>query len=275
MKKRRRKRHKRRIRIGRVFLLFLPVILSAVMVFSLSGKEEEPEYASDPVYLNDYDYSHLSHNNGLYSYEDDAYTSLPGIDVSYSQASVDWQKVYDSGVRFVLIRAGYRGYSSGELHEDDRFRENLEQAKAAGLLTGVYWFSSAITKEEAEEEADYVLDLIGGEEIDLPIGFDMEYVTDNDRIRVLDQEGLTAMPLAFSRRMKENGHEVMVYGSQYWLENQIRMSELQDEVSFWLASYNVSSPDTVHAFSMWQYSESGSVEGIDGKVDMDLWFIRK
>lgn len=281
-KKRKNRKRKRKIHWIRLLIaLLVPALiiggLAALIVQEVRTEKEEPavESSSDPVYLHPYDWAYLSHNDGLYSYEDDSFTSMPGIDVSYSQEDIDWQKVYESGIRFVMIRAGYRGYTSGQLHEDKWFRENLDEARAAGLKVGVYWFSQAVNEEEAREDADYVLSLTEGEKLDLPVGFDMEYVTENDRIKDLDQEALTSIALAFVERMKKNDHETMVYGSKYWLNELVSMRLLQEEAAFWLASYNEASPSFSHNYIMWQYSSTGSVDGIEGNVDLDLLFVPK
>lgn len=281
MSKGRRKR-RRRIRWKRVFLLLsILFFLSAAIIGKLQKYEADASLAAapvqtpDPVWKNSYDFSKLDTHEQLYRYEDDVYEAVPGIDVSFFQEEIDWQAVADAGIRFVMIRAGYRGSTSGMLHEDDAFRTNLDEAREAGLLVGVYWFSQAVNEREAVEEADYVLKLTEGEMLDLPVGYDMEYTGEKDRIRDLTAEEKTKIAAAFARRMKQKGHSTWIYGSTWWLENCIDMEDLQDLSSFWLAEYGVTEPGTVHAFDVWQYSADASINGIQHPVDVNLWFTGK
>ena len=108
------------------------------------------------------------------TYKSDTVTSRTGIDVSEYQGNIDWAKVKASGIEFAIIRVGYRGYSTGKIVQDAGFAANIKGAEAAGLKVGVYFFSQAITADEASEEADYVLSCIKGCSLEYPVVFDWE-----------------------------------------------------------------------------------------------------
>ncbi len=275
------RRKKRKVNLFRLLIaMAVPVLLIMAAVRLLYMLFHHEEAAAVPeevitVYSNDYDWSFLSiDDRGFCVYEDEKYTSRTGIDVSFNQGTIDWQKVRDDGIDFAVIRVGYRGYESGELHEDTSFRTNMNGAALAGIEKGVYFFSQAVSEEEAAEEAEYVLSLISEYRVDLPIVYDMETVTDHDRIASLTSEEKTAIARAFAERIKKAGYEPMIYGSDYWLQT-IHMEQLQDICTFWMAHYTQTVPDASYQFEIWQYTEKGEVDGIDVPVDMDLMFVRK
>lgn len=278
------RKRKRKIRVGRIILLAgiaAAIIIAVSAVFSScisrSASSLEPTPTPDPRYLNSYDWSNLNADSDIYIYEDDSYTSRYGIDVSFHQGVIDWQKVKASGVEFAIIRVGYRGYESGILNEDTKFRANMEGAAAAGIDLGVYFFSSAITREEAEEEAAYVLNEIKDYSITCPVVYDMENVGSNDRIAVLDLASRTEMAAAFCAKIKAAGYEPMVYGSANWLSTMLQTWNLQDSYPFWVASYHqtVKDPEYPYVFEMWQYDNTGTIDGIDKSVDLNIWLKKK
>ena len=179
--------------------------------------------------------------------------------------------MYDSGVRFAVMRVGGRYYGSGELYSDDRFIENLEEARAAGLRVGAYFFSQAISIEEAREEAQYALELIGDRELDLPVFFDWERVVDSDaRTHTLDNETLTECAVAFCEEMKAAGFGPGVYVYNDTGYNGYDLSRLQD-YTLWCAGVG-SYPYFYYAHTVWQYSFRGSVPGINGDCDLNMMF---
>ncbi len=207
--------------------------------------------------------------DGTLTYSGEA---LYGIDLSAHQGEVDWAAVAASGVDFVMLRAGYRGYSTGGLAEDSRFAENLTGALEAGIQVGVYFFSQAVTAEEAEEEAAFVLALLDGQALDLPIAYDWEYITyDDARTDGLDAETVTACAAAFCAAIEDAGYDAMVYcnGELGYLNYDLSALEGYE---VWYAEY-ADSPGFAYAIAMWQYSNSGTVNGIDGDVDLDLLFL--
>lgn len=222
---------------------------------------------------NDYNLEALYKENGLRYYEDENYTSVNGIDVSYYQKEIDWEKVKNDGIDFAMIRLGYRGAESGKLYLDDRFKENLRGAKRAGLQVGVYFFSQAVTVKEAVEEAKYVIRHIRGKGITYPVAFDMEPVTESDRITELTVREKTEIADAFCEIIERNGHKPMIYGNPHWLHNHLDCAYLADYPT-WLAHYTKQT-DYPYAYQIWQYTDKGRVDGIRGRVDLNLQFVER
>ena len=194
-----------------------------------------------------------------------------GIDVSKFQGEIDWQKVASAGVKFVVIRLGSRAYGSGELVIDGKFYDNIEGAQEAGLQTGVYFFSTAISEKEAVEEADFVTDTLEGYTLPLPVVFDTELITYAEaRNKDLTPNQLTAITKAFCERIKASGRTPMIYSNAKRFTTVLHLEELE-EYQKWYADYR-EKPDYPYAFTMWQFTEHGSVPGISGDVDIDLMF---
>lgn len=211
--------------------------------------------------------------DGNLTYVGGEYKASRGVDVSEYQGDIDWQAVYDSGVRFALLRAGGRYYGSGELYIDDKFTENLEGARSAGLQVGAYFFSQAISAEEAREEARYVLELIGDRELDLPVFFDWERVEDPDaRTNALDNETLTECAVTFCEEIKTAGFEPGVYVYNDTGYYGYDLSRLQDYM-LWCVSVG-SYPYFYYAHTVWQYSFRGAVPGINVECDLNMMFIK-
>ena len=202
-------------------------------------------------------------------YKDDSYEIIHGIDVSYHQGNIDWEKVRSQGYEFAFIRIGYRGYSKGSLSQDSMFEANIKGAKAAGLQVGVYFFAQAINEEEALEEAEFVLKLLNGRKLDLPVVYDPETITD-DAARTDNVSGVqfTKNTGVFCDRIKEAGYEPMIYANMLWEAYELDLTELTD-IPIWYADYD-DKPQTPYHFSCWQYSQDGNVKGINGTVDLDV-----
>lgn len=196
--------------------------------------------------------------------------SVLGIDVSAHQYSIDWEAVADAGVEFVMIRAGFRGLTWGMLEEDAYAQTNYLGAKKAGLKVGAYFFSQATTVEEALEEARFLLDVISHWELDLPVVYDWEYGGNDTRTQGADARTVTDCAAAFCKRISRAGYEPMVYFNPHHAENYLHLEELTD-YPFWLAFYT-DSMTYPYKMEMWQYTNTGSVPGIEGNVDINLWF---
>lgn len=229
--------------------------------------------------LNDYDWECLDRtDDGRLSYKgDDRYTILHGIDVSEFQGKIDWKKVKEAGFDFAFIRAGYRTFDFGDLHTDSRAVKNLRRAKEAGFEVGLYFFSQAVTEEEAREEAQICLDIIeeSGVEITLPIAFDPEIQPEHDaRINYVSKEQFTENALAFCRKIEKAGYTPAIYANSSTETDILDMSRLDDAV-IWYADYN-QIPESPYRFTFWQYSEVGNVDGVPEPVtDLNVWFIEK
>ena len=197
-------------------------------------------------------------------------TSVLGIDVSWWQKDIDWPKVKEAGVEFAMIRAGWRGSEQGVLAEDTYAQANYQGATDAGIKVGAYFFSQAISVEEAEEEAKYLLDIIKDWNVEMPIVFDWEYIDDTSRTESVDARTLTDCTKAFCDVIKNAGYQPMVYFNANHSYDRIYIRELT-EYPFWLARYDTVL-DYPYKVDMWQYTETGSVPGISGNVDINLFF---
>ena len=200
--------------------------------------------------------------------------SRTGIDVSHWQKLIDWEQVAASGVDFAMIRLGYRGYEQGTLNVDTYATANLDGAIAAGLDVGVYFFSQEITPEEAEEEAYFVMELLEPyrEHITMPVVFDWEHVSDSKArtANLRDPDILTDCTLAFLQTVEAGGYRPMVYFNRTQSWKYLNLEELK-EYEFWLAAYTqrMEFPYKVH---MWQYTDKGTVPGVKGNCDINVYF---
>lgn len=222
---------------------------------------------------NSYDFSRMTEQNGYRYYTDitGAIQSEVGVDVSKFQGNIDWAAVKESGISFAMIRLGLRGYGSGKLVMDEKFNDNLIGAQEQGLKTGVYFFSAAVSVEEAVEEADYVAQALSGYELQMPVVFDTEPIYyDDSRTKNLTPNQLTAITRAFCDRIREHGYTPMIYANAKRLTCVLHLEELTD-IELWYADYE-ETPIYPYAYRMWQYTEEGTVPGIEGAVDINVYF---
>ncbi len=207
-------------------------------------------------------------------YRSNAFTYETGVDVSIYQGDIDWKQVKEAGVDFAIIRVGGRGYGAeGKIYSDKNFEQNMDGALAAGLKVGVYFYSQAISKEEALEEASFVLDAIKGYNVSYPVVFDWEIPNKTARTYGLATPTLTAAANAFCTEVQSAGYRPMVYFNLEWGYMKYDLSKVV-QYDFWLAQYN-SVPTFYYDFDMWQYTDAGKVPGIPGKVDLNLYFHKK
>ena len=221
--------------------------------------------------LNPYDRAGFSlDEKGRVTYEENGRRARTGIDVSTYQQEIDWEAVAGDGIDFAILRLGYRGYTEGGLFPDQTFQTNLRGALDAGLDVGVYFFSQAITPQEAEEEADYILSAIEGYDIAYPVAFDWEPISPGNNARTdgLDNQVLTQCAAAFCEKIRDAGYRPAVYFNQSLGYLRYDLRELTDYI-LWLAEYDTK-PDFYYCFDLWQYTHTGQVAGIEGDVDLDL-----
>lgn len=196
--------------------------------------------------------------------------SRAGIDVSERNGEIDWSKVKEAGIDFALVRVGYRGCQEGMLMEDSRCAEYLRGASEAGIETGAYFFSQAVTEEEALEEADFVLNMISEYSISMPVGICTEYAVDEYHTRAdsLSVQERTSCIHAFCRKISEAGYVPVIYGSEAWISGRLDMPML-DGYAVWLSEHDFNTTYT-EPFMIWQYSIQGELDGIGGSVNMDI-----
>lgn len=192
-----------------------------------------------------------------------------GIDVSKYQGYIDWKQVKEAGFSFVMIRVGYRGYGqAGTMRPDEMANSHYWGAKEAGLQVGAYFFSQATNEEEAREEALYALELTKDWEMELPIVYDWEYISETARTAEVDADILTACSMAFCQEISDAGRKTMIYVSP-WFGN-LHLDQLA-EYPQWIALYK-DHMDYKYHFDMWQYTCEGSVPGVKGNVDINIFF---
>lgn len=256
-----------------VILGICALILAMLAVDRFLGQQEEPTEATtlptEPTLpTNPYQPEDFSLDEQGYMTCSAAETML-GIDVSELQREVDWQAVADAGIEFAFIRLGYRGYSEGGVFADAHAAENLKQARKAGLKIGAYFFSQALNAEEAEQEAAFCLNFLDGMKLDLPLVYDWEYVSAEARTGAMTAGEVTDAAVAFCEKVRKAGYEPMVYANWHQALNRMDLFRLQP-YRFWLAMYD-EVMDYPYRVDVWQYTETGSVPGIKGDVDLNLW----
>ncbi len=264
-----RKERMNRTSLRILFTAALALALLALAACSSSG-EQAP---SKPAYVSPYDWSGLAKEDGRYTYaEGGEVCSFTGIDVSEHQGAIDWNAVASDGIDFAFIRIGNRGATEGAVYLDERYVENMTGAREAGIPVGVYFFSQAITAEEALEEADFVLAMLGDAELAYPIVYDHEPVAGIEgRADGLSREQMTENALAFCTRIAEAGYEPMVYGNKRDIAR-FDLSQLEG-IDVWFAEYGAATPSGQFDFSIWQYANDGTVAGVSTAVDLNILFI--
>lgn len=204
--------------------------------------------------------------------EDGALSSgsgVMGIDVSKHNGSIDWTKVKNSGVSFVIIRCGYRGSATGVMVEDPKFKSNIQGAVAAGLKVGIYFFSQAVNRVEAVEEASMVLSLISGYKISYPVFIDVEAA--GGRADGISSDTRTEVVKAFCETIRDSGYTAGVYANKNWLGSKMSTGSFGG-YNIWLAQY-AAAPTYNGRYEMWQYSSTGKIDGISGNVDLNISYL--
>ena len=193
------------------------------------------------------------------------------MDVSAFQGQIDWEKVAASGIKYAMVRLGYRGYGkAGRMVVDEYAQTNLQGAKDAGLQVGAYFFSQAMSVKEADEEIAFMMEILGDFPLDMPIILDWEQITvEGSRTIGMDARTLTDIQLHFCKTMTEMGYQPMIYFNWYQSTRLMYLHELE-EYPFWLALYQdrMTYPYRVE---MWQYTDKGRVPGIQGDVDINVY----
>jgi len=202
-----------------------------------------------------------------------------GIDVARYQGTIDWQAVSQADVDFAFVRVGYRGMEDGEITPDPNGRYNLQEAAKAGIPLGVYFFSTAVTEDEAQEEAAWVADMISGYPITYPVAYDCENFNNPDsRQYAMTKQERTDVALAFLKAIEKHGYEGMFYASKVdmELEKSWEVSRIEEDYKIWVAQYPAlpypETPETSYSGThhMWQYSMEGSIPGIRQPVDLNI-----
>lgn len=213
------------------------------------------------------------------SSEDETADITLGIDVSKYQGTINWTEVKASGVDFAMIRVGYRAKSTGEIFEDPTARYNMQEAQSAGIKIGAYFFSSAVTKEEAREEAAFTANIIAKYKITYPVAFNCEdFRSPDSRQNGLDSAQRTELACAFLDEISAAGYTPMFYASKGELEGNAEWGTdtLASKYKMWVAQYpekpypETTSSSYSGSHDMWQYTSQGTVAGISKKTDVNI-----
>lgn len=197
-----------------------------------------------------------------------------GIDVSKWQGKIDWKKVKNSGIDFAVIRIGFRG-ENGKLYKDEYADYNIQQANSAGILVGVYFFSTAVNTAEAIQEAQWVKENIKFYPISLPVVYDCEgFHNASSRMYNLSNAQRTDNALSFINKIKALGYEAMFYASKNDLEYAFETDRIEASAKIWVAHFDgkiypeAQNPQYGGKYSMWQYTNKGVVNGVECDVDL-------
>ncbi|MEZ3461200.1 MAG: glycoside hydrolase family 25 protein [Lachnospiraceae bacterium] len=237
----------------------------------------ENEYVFAPVLDEVTKHSLLDENfqkteEGLMQYvENGTVTSHKGIDVSKYQGDIDWNAVREEGIEYAFIRLGLRGYESGKIVLDDFYDANMKGANEAGVRAGVYFFTQAVTVEEAQEEAAFVIEHLAGYDVSCPVVFDVERISGGKgRADQITREERTAITIAFCEAVRAAGYTPMIYGNVVCFTQLLDMPQL-NAYEKWYAFYDdyMYMPYEV---TCWQYTEKGRVDGIPNNVDLNISF---
>jgi GH25 family lysozyme M1 (1,4-beta-N-acetylmuramidase) len=258
-KRKRRKKQKTYPIIGLLFALLLLLALPLVLM-KLGNRQLLP-------YINPYRPEDFAFENGFMTCLS-ADSSL-GIDVSYYQGEIDWQQVRDAGVEFAFVRLGYRRSTDGVLGEDTMAKRNLQGASDVGIKVGAYFFSQATSAEEAREEAEFALEILQQFPLDLPVSYDWEMVEDSVRTETMTRQIMTDCMDAFCGIIEKAGYDSMVYFNRDLSKTLLDIRQLKDR-QVWFAMYDTY-PDAPCKPDYWQYTDQGTVPGIEGDVDLNLY----
>lgn len=223
-------------------------------------------------YVSPYNFDNLKNEQGRFSYyEDGNLVSQTAVDVSDLQGKIDWERVSEDGIDFAMIRLGRRGYTEGNIYLDDYYYENVSGVQSEGMPFGVYFFSQAITEDEAIEEANFVIKHLSGSGISYPVVFDHEPVESADgRANNLSKNELTRITKAFCQKIEDAGYTPMIYGNAFDMER-LNLNDLKG-IDVWYAEYESSQPTGQFDFAMWQYSSTANVSGINTQADLSILF---
>ena len=261
-KKRRKKSRKKQNQPLYWLIVALALALLALLLVNRLGKGEMLLPQINPYRAEDF----VSENGRITCLTGE---SLQGIDVSYYQGQIDWQQVRESGIEFAFVRIGYRRSSDGTLGEDELAQQNLRQASEAGIKVGAYFFSQAISPEEAREEAAFALEIIKDFRLDLPVVYDWETVDGSSRSESMTRQVLGECIAAFCDTVESSGYESMVYFNRELSRTLLDVRILKDR-KVWFAMYDTY-PDAPCKPDYWQYTDKGTVPGIKGYVDLNLY----
>lgn len=215
--------------------------------------------------------------DGKYCYFDQngVKAAAVGVDVSTYNEVIDWERARAQGIEFAIIRVGGRGWTSGSIYGDLRAEGYLRGARKAGIKTGVFFYSTAVTEAEAAQEADAVIRVLRGRKLDLPVFYDVELSGEFPKGRAdrLSATERTRLVQVFCQRIRAAGYEPGVYSGQYFYQYSLHFRPLSS-FCIWMANYTADGfpPSFKGEYSLWQFTDRGDVDGIYTGVDMSVLF---
>lgn len=196
--------------------------------------------------------------------------SMTGVDVSRHQGEINWEKVKNDGIEFAIIRVGYGDDLANQ--DDSTAFYNMQQCKKYNIPYGVYLYSYALTSEQINSEVNHTLRMIKGYNPTMGVFIDMEDASQSSGV---SKENLNKFALSYMSQITNAGYKAGVYANKYWLTSIITDNKLNNYI-VWIANYGLEgteSPNYSKSYQIWQYSESGSVDGINTRVDMDIYLV--
>ena len=229
---------------------------------------------SEDIPLYTYDFTNLKITAGkMEYYQDGEKNSCLGVELSESSGDVDFNALKDSGIDFVMLRLGSRGYESGLIALDKNFVSNITKAQNAGLEVGVYFFSQAVSEKEAAEEAEFVISNLIPYRISYPVAYVMEYiVNDKSRIESLDEENKTVMAKTFLSAIEREGYRTALYGTTDWLLGELVPEDLLADYDVWLNDQSPV-PDYPYQFKLWKYAVRQKINGVENEASYIISFV--
>ena len=250
----------------------LSVLLALTVAFSVPLSAAATTTTST-IFFSSTKYVHQTKLDGL--------DIIEGIDVSKHNGDIDFKKVKAAGVKFVIMRIGYRGYgSSGSVSKDIKFESYIKAAHDAGLDIGVYFYSQALNETEAKEEANFVINNLKSYKsyVTLPVAFDYEFAdVQSGRLdaawsnKKINKTKMTANAIAFCNTIEAAGYDAMVYANKSFLTDNLDHEKLEQLYDIWLAHY-IKNTNYTGDYRFWQFSEKGTINGISGNVDCDFMY---
>lgn len=254
-----------------IIVLTMALLIGIICVlFFVFSKESKSNYVSDDVerFLRRIELRDMFIYNNIQVRE--VKKQVKGIDVSSFQGDINWEKVKNSNVDFVMIRCGFRGLVNSKIIEDSKFRYNISEANRLDIPVGVYFYSTAINKVEAIEEASFVLNLIKKYKITYPVVYDFETFNQN-RAKDVSDEQINDNAVSFLNYIEKHGYIGMIYSNLKDLNNHWDLNKF-DKYKIWYAQY-IDKSTYEGRYDMWQYADNGKIDGITGKVDLNEAYI--
>ena len=259
----------RKLRLIVLIVLIATIIVISIFLINTIDRNKEVEKIEKIYYINNIDYGSLNMDNYFYNYEKEDYRTVIGLDLSEHNKEVNFNRLKEQGVEFVILRIGWRGYYSPTIHLDTRFEEYYNNAKEAGLKIGIYFFSQAISVSEARQEANFVLENLKDKPIDFYVAYDCESIDSPlARTNILDKNQATVNAKTFLYLIEEAGYEPMLYTNMDWIKNYYKPTLLK-QYPVWYAQYS-RKPQYHGNHIIWQYASGMTIDGISSESGTDI-----